>query len=71
MQQRERRSSAEAVAANGGYRNALKKTEAGRGVLKAVQPGEDTQVYRTSTNGQRRLQNANVRDMMREHLKLY
>ena len=53
------------MAANGGYKNDLMKTEAGRGALKSVQPGEDTQVYCTSTNGRTRLQNADVRGMMR------
>ena len=58
MQRTERRASAEAVAANGGYKIDLKQTAAGAGVLKAVQPGENTLVVRTTYNGRHRLREA-------------
>ena len=53
------------MAAKGGYKTALKQSAASAGVLKPVQPGENTLVVRTTYNGRHRLGEARDHGMLR------
>ena len=58
------------MAANGGYKTALKQTATSAGVLKAVKPGVNTLVVRTTYNGRHRLQEARDHGMLRRFVPL-
>ena len=49
----------------GKYKTALKQSAASAGVLKPVQPGENTLVVRTTYNGRHRLREARDHGMLR------